>query len=284
MSSAVLEAQTISLPGVYDISADVYHLDPVAGGTLSSSGARKLLECPARFRWDQQHPTPPTKTFEIGHAAHKMVLGAGPELVRINAAEWRTNAVKAEVEQARAEGKVPLRPLDYDAVHAMADAIRAHPLARVLFDPTGGQPEQTLVWRDEATGVWRRAMLDWRRERVIVDYKSAVSASKAAFTKAVANFGYHQQDTYYRDGVTALGLADDPAFLFVVQEKDPPYLVAVYDIDDEDLRIGRERNRRALEMYRDCTASGIWPGYSTEIETIALPAWARRQHEEAYVD
>jgi hypothetical protein len=287
--TAVLEAQTITLAGVYDIPADVYHRDPVEGGSLSSSGARKILQSPAKFRWERDHGRAPKKAWDIGHAAHKVVLGAGPELVLFpgtgkNPEAWQRDDDIAAVAALRAEGKVPLKPSDWDTVHAMADAIRRHPLAARLFEPAGGEPEQTLVWLDEPTGVWRRAMLDWRRGRVIVDYKSAASASRAAFTKAVGNFGYHQQDPYYRDGVAALGLADDPAFLFVVQEKDPPYLVAVYDIDDEDLRIGRERNRRALEMYRDCTESGLWPGYSNDIETIALPSWVRRQDEGAYLD
>lgn len=283
MSSTAV-AERITVPGTYDISADEYHADPVEGGSLSSTGARTILDSPARFRWQQQYPSPSTKAFDLGHAAHRLVLGAGPELVRIDATVWNTKAVKEEVAAVRAAGAVPLKPDEHDAVHCMAAAIRAHPLARRLFDPAGGIPEQVLVWCDTETAVYRRAMLDWRRGRVIVDYKTTVSASPAAFSKSVANFGYHQQDPYYRDGVTALGLAEDPAFLFVVQEKEPPYLVAVYDLDDEALRIGRDRNRLALERYRDCTASGIWPGYSADITTVALPRWAERQHEETYVD
>lgn len=281
--------EQITVPGVYDIPADVYHADPVDGGSLSSSGARKILQSPAKFRWEQDHGRAPKKTWDIGHAAHKVVLGAGPELVLFpgtgkNPEAWQKDDDIAAVAALRAEGKVPLKPSDWDTVHAMAAAIRAHRLARALFDPNLGVAEQALVWLDEPTGVWRRAMLDWRRGRIVVDYKTAASASRAAFTKAVANFGYHQQDPYYRDGVAALGIDDDPAFVFVVQEKDPPYLVAVYDIDDEDIQAGRERNRRALQMYRDCTESGIWPGYSTEIETIALPGWARRQQGETFDD
>jgi hypothetical protein len=271
---------TEPVPGVYDISADSYHRDPVPGGSLSSTGAQKILACPARFDYDRRHPRGATKAFDLGHAAHKLVLGAGPTLVRIDAAEWRTNAVKEEVAAVRAAGSVPLKPDDYAAVHAMADAIRRHPLASVLFDPSGGVPEQVLIWRDDETGVMRRAMLDWRRGRAIVDYKTTESASRAAFARSVANYGYHQQDPYYRDGVVALGIEPDPAFVFVVQEKDPPYLVAVRDLDDTAVAIGRERNRRALEMYRDCTESGIWPGYPEDtIETVALPRWATYQHE-----
>ena len=43
---------------------------------------------------------------------------------------------------------------------------------------------------------------------------------------------------------------------------------------------GRELNRLAIEIYRDCTEAGVWPGYSDEIELISLPAWARPPRED----
>jgi hypothetical protein len=281
--TAVLERNLISVPGAYDIPAEQYHADPVEGGSLSSSGARKILDSPARFRYDLDHPSPTTKAFDLGHAAHRLVLGAGADWVLVDRERWDTKDVKAEVADIRAAGRVPIKRSDFEAIHAMAAAIHQHPLARALLDlADDGIPEQVLVWQDPTTGVWRRSMLDYRVGRTIVDYKTTTSASPAAFARAVATYGYHQQDAYYRDGVTALGLADDPAFVFVVQEKEPPYLVAVYDLDDEAVRIGRERNRRALEVYRDCTEAGLWPGYSTDIETIALPRWVERQHDQEY--
>jgi len=271
-------------PGVYDLSAEQYHADPVPGGSLSSSGARKILQSPARFRWEQDHRRAPKKAWDIGHAAHKVVLGAGPELVLFpgtgkNPGAWQKDDDIAAVAAMRADGKVPLKPSDWTTVHEMAEAIRRHPLASRLLNPDGGVAEQVLVWVDQDTGVTRRAMLDWRRGRVIVDYKTADSASKPAFSRAVASYGYHQQDPYYRDGVAALGLAADPVFLFIVQEKTPPYLVAVYDLDDVAIQIGHERNRRALEIYRDCTETGLWPGYPSEVKTVALPRYAEYAHE-----
>src|SRR5690606_21262484 len=140
-----------------------------------------------------------------GTAAHKLVLGTGPELVRIDADEWRTKEIKAEVADVRARGGVPLKPAEWDQAHAMADAIRAHPIASVLFQPGQGKPEQTLIWQDEETGVWCRARLDWlpepgRGRLIIPDYKTCRSAAPGALAKAIAEHGYHQQDDWYRTG------------------------------------------------------------------------------------
>ena len=43
--------------------------------------------------------------------------------------------------------------------------------------------------------------------------------------------------------------------------------------------VGREQNRIARERYRDCAESGIWPGYSEEIEDLELPYYKRQQME-----
>lgn len=282
-------AVTITEPGVYDIPAEDYHTDPVpSGGSLSSSGARRLLppSTPALFDYERRHPRTPTGAMEIGTAAHKLVLGDGPELVRIDADSWRTNAAKAAAEKARAAGAVPLLTEDYDRVHAMADALREHPLASQLLHPDSGKAEQSLFWHDTTRGVWLRARLDWlrpgnaARRTVVVDYKTTVSADPAAIAKSVATYGYHQQAAFYLDGVRALGLGDDPAFIFIFQEKQPPHLVHVVELDYQALRVGADLNRRAIDLFARCYADDHWPGHPDDITTISLPTWALYRSEE----
>lgn len=292
MTTATLSAtgaEPITEPGVYGaLSNEEYHAQRDG---LSSSGARKLLlpSCPAAFRYEQDHPQPPKKVFDLGNAAHKLVLGNGPDLVEIDAEEWRTNAVKADVAAVRAAGNVPLKPSEYQQVHEMADVLRRHPVASLLFEPGRGMPEQSLFWRDERTGVMRRARLDWlpapRSGRLIIpDYKTCRSANPEQLAKAVDEFGYHQQDDWYRAGAKALGLADDDAaFVFVCQEKTAPYVVTVVEMDAGARRIGAARNRRALELFAQCTSTGYWPGYSDEIAYLSLPPWAEIRDTEEYL-
>lgn len=151
---------TITEPGVYDIPDAEYHRDPVEGGSLSSTGARRLLapSCPAKFRWYQQHPEIKTE-YDFGHAAHRAVLGIGAEIAVFGYDSWRTKAAKADKEAARAAGLVPMLEPDAEIVAAMADVLRAHEVAGRLFQPGRGVAEQTLVWRDRATGIMRRARL-----------------------------------------------------------------------------------------------------------------------------
>lgn len=273
--------EPITLAGVYDIPADVYHADPVPGGSLSSSGARKLLppSCPALYRWERDHPPATTKAFDMGHAAHKLVLGIGAELVVVDAGDWRTKAARHARDEAHAAGYVPLLMADWHQVEAMAAALREHPLATALFNPQTGWAERSLFWVDQATGVWLRARLDWlpgyeTGQRVIfADYKTCHSASPDALTRAMADHGYPQQADWYLDGAKALGLADRAAFVFVCQEKTPPYLVTVAEPDTIAMQRARHLNRQAIALYADCVANDRWPGYADDVELIPLPGW-----------
>lgn len=268
----------VSVPGLYDIPEDVYHADPVAGGSLSQSGARTLLKCPAKFQWEREHGRPPKREWDAGRAAHHLVLGVGPELVLFpgtgkNPEAWQKQDDIAAVAQLRAEGKVPLRPSDWAMVHAMAAALRSDRLAAAMLRPDSGAAEQTLIWRDDKTGVMCRARIDWLRDSGdVVDYKTTNDASPSALTRSVAKLGYHIQRAQYTDGVRALGLADAPRFVFIAQEKEPPYVVTCAQLDDEYAAIGTAAIGRAREIFRDCTESGYWPGYLTDdFATLSPP-------------
>lgn len=273
--------------GVYDgIPDTVYHADT---DSLSSSGARAILKSAAQFRYDQDHPHPPKKEFDFGHAAHSLVLGVGAELREIpepllaSNGAVSTTAAKEFITQARAEGAVALKPDDYRKVKAMAAAITDNPFARQLLE-SPGQPEQSIYWTDPDTGTRLRARPDWltrtNRRQFIVDYKSTVDSAPAAFAKHAASFGYHCQDPWYRDGVVAAGLDDDPEFLFIAQSKSPPYLVSVTRFDPESVAHGRRRNRRAINLFTECTRTNTWPGHVSDVYQISIPRWAITEEEE----
>jgi hypothetical protein len=292
--TAALEppATTVEPPALglhTDLSNEDYHADKTS---LSSSGARKLLppSCPAKFRYEQDNPQPPKKTFDYGNAAHAKVLGRGANLVLVDHDTWNTKAAKAEVAAVRAEGGIPLKRHEIEMVNAMADAIRRHPLAAALLEPAYGAPEQSGFWIDGPTGIRRRVRFDWlpsiQSGRLIIpDYKTAADASNDAFQKALDNYGYNQQAAWYEEAAVALGLGgQDTELLFIVQEKEPPYLVNVIGIDFFAREIGRAKNRAAIETFAECMSTGHWPGYADHNPNyLALPGWAENRDKEIYL-
>jgi hypothetical protein len=269
---------------VRDLPHDQYLQHPA----LSFSGAKVLIRPggPARFAYEREHGRPPKDEFDVGHAAHNAVLGVGPELVVVDAADWRTKAAKEARELARAAGKVPVLPATAAKVADMARALRQHPVASRLLHVKTGEPEVSLFWHDAEHGVDRRGRVDFLRAAdksgrlILVDYKTTTDASPAALERAVINFGYHQQAPWYRDLVIGLGLAKSAPFLFVFQEVAPPYLVHVVELEPDLLAMGDDRNRQALRLFADCTERGVWPGYNDGgISHVSAPVWALRQHE-----
>lgn len=264
---------------VEELSEEAYHRHPA----LSASGAKLLLppNCPAIYRYRMDNPPEPKDVFDIGHAAHTLVLGKGAPIVDVGFDAWTTAAAKKARDEARAAGATPLRSQDYAAVHDMAKALRQHPIASALL--SDGTAEQQLFWNDARTGVPLRGMLDYQIRAsdgvaLVADYKTSTSAAPEKFSRTLMDYGYAMQAAFYLDAVRANDIADEAAFVFVVQSKEPPYPVSCFEPDEQALQIGRQLMAQAIDIFYDCTDSGHWPSYSDRIESISVPAWVARQY------
>ncbi|MER5715781.1 PD-(D/E)XK nuclease-like domain-containing protein [Streptomyces sp. NPDC002132] len=272
-----------------DLTAEEYHADKTS---ISSSGLRALLApgCPAQFKWDRDNPRPPKKEFDFGHVAHKLVLGEGEQVEIVDYPDWRTLDARDQRDNAYAEGRIPILTKDYETAAAMAFQIRQHPIAGPLFTPDTGRAELSLYWTDPATGVRCRVRPDWLKElpgmALAVDYKTAKDASPEAVSRAIRDRSYHQQDALYVEGVWRVLDPQDVRFVFVFQSKQAPYLITVRELTQQDRDIGRARNERALRIYAECEASGVWPDWTgpvTEIPQIGMPTWDTLRQAEEYL-
>jgi hypothetical protein len=268
---------------IHDMPEDDYHSHPTS---LSASGAKWLAPpnaCPAKFVWHRDNPVQ-KDVYDFGHVVHRMVLGKGADFEVIPYDSRRSKAAQELDAELRAEGKVPVTPAEFEHAQAVAAAVEGDPLAGPLF--TGGDAEVSLFWPDPDTGVTRRARLDYfrpgggDRRAIIADLKTARSSDPYVFGKSAADFGYAISAANYVDGVIACGLADDPAFLFAVVEKEPPYVITTLQADDDVIQLGRALMRKALALYKQCTDSGQWPGYSSAIEPLNLPGYFIQRIEE----
>jgi len=248
---------------------------------LSSTGAKTLLDSPAKFRAGVRRES---RAFDLGTVVHGMVLGTGwpvaviPDDLLSASGAVSTRAAKEWVAAARERGETPITSADHAQAQAMADAVLAHPVARMLLT-RDGQAEVSALWTDDATGVACRGRFDRMVQApsrtILVDLKTTVDAHPSRFGRTAATFGYDLQAAWYLDGLAAATDDTDAAFVHVLVEKELPFLASVVQLDDDALWTGRQGARLAREVYRDCTESGIWPGYSTDIVPVSLPTWAR---------
>jgi hypothetical protein len=263
--------------GIYSHITDVYyHSDK---NSLSSSGARTITSStPMEYLAQLLEPPDPKPVYDVGHGCHKMVLGEGSHLVPVNARDWRTKAAQESRKKAWALGRVPLLKHQIETAQRMAGKVFDHHLAAKLLE--AGSPELSGYWHDEPTGVRLRCRPDFLPDTggrpLIVEYKTAASANPRRFARSLYDYGYHQQAAWNIDGLAACAGVYDAAFVFIVQQKEPPWLVSVCQLEPEDIAYGRAQNRAAIEVYAKCRESGVWPGYDG-LYVVALPGWARHQ-------
>ena len=281
----------ITAPGLYLMDADTYFGDPVPDGSLSSTWARKLMEPagPAKFHHERLNPQPLKKVFDLGHAAHTVVLGSGAPIARIPEDKLAVNgaasttAAKEFIAEARAAGATPLKPAEYDQIMAMAEAIKNHPDAMRILAADGTQTEVSAFRQDPETGMWLRCRYDAINPAGIGDLKTCIDADPAKFArKTAAELGYFMQDAWYLDTARALDLTDGP-LRFVLVEKTPPHLVSVVELTTEYVHLGRTRNRAAIDLYARCRAADHWPGY-TGVTVVDPPMWLLNEADDQLAD
>lgn len=278
----------IDKPGIYELTDEKYHGDCCAGPSLSSSGAVTLAnECPMRFWWDSYmnagRSDDSTKNAEIGKASHIAILKPDQwsDLVAILPFDdFKTKAAREARDMARAAGKIVLKTEAAAEVLAMSQALHRHPVASELVQR--GTAERAYVWQDPQTNIWLKAKPDYMRPKALVDLKTAPSANPAAFSYHLYSMGYHQQAAWYLDGVEAVTGERPDRFVFIVQEREPPYLVTVCPLDLQAVEWGAKLNRKAINLFAQCVERNDWPGYQDQ--PISLPTHAHFKLAEREAD
>ena len=276
----------ISQPGIYTILAADYHADPCPEPSLSCSLAKMLCASSplhafyAHPRLNPQAVEENGNHFNLGTAAHALLLEGRDAMAIIDAPDWRTKAAKEQRDAARAAGQTPLLAHVAQDVVAMVGALRDHlhlhtDGGALMF--TDGEPEQTLIWCED--DVWCRARLDWLRSdrSRIDDYKTtSASANPEMWARTMFGAGFDLQAAWYLRGLRAVSgdpLDDPAAFRFAVQETSPPYAVSVIALNPDAMFLAEKKCLYAIEQFREALASGDWRGYPRRTAYATLPAW-----------
>jgi PDDEXK-like domain of unknown function (DUF3799) len=279
----------ITEPGVYDIPADDYHRDPCPEPSLSSSIAKLLVDA-TPMHAKAKHPrltvgavVENKREFDIGSAAHQLVLGDVDRIVAHGFDDYRKKEAQEVRDAAWKAGKIPLKPKEMRAVQAMHAAaekqIAAHKEAAGAFHD--GHPERTLVWREGAA--WCRARLDWLPGilNVFYDYKTTTDASPDAWGgRQLFNLGFDMQVGFYRRGIHAVLKRHDPQVRFIVQEIEPPYALSVIGLSPTALAFADMRAAKAVKIWQQCMAADRWPGYPDRTAYVDAPVWREKQWAE----
>ena len=251
---------------------------------VSSHAMMALLKSPMHYMakyGPNAVQEPPTPAMRFGTLVHTAVLE--PKRFRESFAiepkvDKRTSAGKAQLEEFHGSlkpGTILVGDEEAEKLLRILDNLEKHKTAKNVL--TGGIAEASAYWMDANTGVNCKMRPDMMHDGgVIVDVKTTRDGSLDEFSRSIWNFGYHVQAAVYTDGyATMMSMPREKVeFLFVVIENEAPHAISVYHADHALIEKGREKYKLALNRYLECVSKDHWPGYSEEIESISIPAWA----------
>lgn len=262
-----------------------YLADPCEAPSLSAGIAHILIsQSPLHAKW--QHPrlstayrTKEDTKFDIGTAAHSLLLEGLDKVAVVQADDWRTKAAQQQRTEARNNGMTPLLEKHYQAVKAMVEEaeryLRDCELAAALRDAQA-----------ELTGIVKRGNL-WLRFRpdklsadrcVMVNYKTCENANPEIFSRQIPRLGYDLSAAFYELCMAELGHKSEEVFL--AQETTPPYACSLVGLDSATREIARGKVDLALKLWEKCIGSDRWPAYSSKIQYATPSTWEMSAHEE----
>jgi hypothetical protein len=259
-------APPVDKPGIYDAMPMANYVADPCPKPSANKGSLHLIVTKTPMHAHYYHPRlggnaeKVSAAANLGSAAHSILLG-GPEIVTVEADNWQTKAAREARDEALEAGKIPLLAEDCGNAFLMADAAQKA-LTGIVNPLADGNTEQTIIWQED--GHWCRGRFDWlsNDRELAIDYKTTTNAEPGAWIrKALVPFGYDLQVAHYKRGIEALTFKI-PRFLFLVQEKEPPYACSICELGERHLDLARRKWKFAMRVWKECNESKNWPGYN----------------------
>jgi hypothetical protein len=241
--------------GWYKITdAEYFSLDALHAGQI-----KDILQSAAHYKArKEEHKY--TDAMHFGSCVHSMIFQpelnevvCGPD-VRRNTNAWK------EFEEQNA-GKYILKPNgsgSYSEASTMRDVALNSPEVKDIL--SNGKPELTGFVKYPKYNIVIK--VDYMRDdlQVMVDYKTTKDARTRQFSNSVVYDKYYISAALYR----IVGKAIDNIwydYIFLAQEKEPPYAIRAYNCPSELIIQGEKEIREALEVYEKCLETDKWPSY-----------------------
>lgn len=252
---------------------------------VSKSDLMKITVSPKYFKYCMDHPEENKKTHDLtfGSAAHKWILEKDDffnEFIVEEKFDKRTSEGKrlAEEFEIRKGNKEVISQEDFETIKAMAEELLKNKWARTLLK---GEHEKSFVWEDKETGEGCKCrpdcLCEFKGQHIIVDYKTTRDPEKNAFQKSIEKYGYDLQAGMYTEGMKA-NTGHDYQFVFIAQEKKPPYDFNIFQCDEEMMTSGKNLFHILIKKLHECKTTGKWNGVmedENKLTSLGLPPWAK---------
>ena len=248
--------------------ADEYHARSRNGEFMSSHLLADFRESPALYRRKVSGEITESESsaFVMGRAAHCLILEGrnafdreyvvtdGP--INPRTGESYGRSTKAFAEWAATQEREIISGKDFSFLLKLQRGVWLHPIASELL--ADGIAEGVV--RAEYCSVPCQIRMDWfGMKSGLVDLKTCDTLRW--FESDCRRYGYIQQLAFYRAILRILSGKNFPVHIIAV-EKNEPFSAGVWKLTDELLDLAELSNESALERFRACCISGVWPtGY-----------------------
>ena len=277
----------VPAPGLHAIPLAAYLADPCEDPSLNATIAGMLAKQSPAHAY-AAHPrlggisAAGTDATWKGSLLHNLVLEGGDRVFPIELADLDKNgnmttaAAKDLKRGAEASGLLAVSRPKLDEALAVSSAMcrRIDECGFVLEDFA---IEQTMIWQTD--GLWFRARPDailcTASGVVMLDLKTTTDAAPDAIAGSMTEYSYEVSHAHYVSGATALWPehAGRIVMVYLFAEKEPPYVMTPATPDGVMTELGERRYARAVDRWRECLASGEWPGYSRTPVQVTPRGW-----------
>ncbi len=186
------------------------------------------------------------------------------------------------------EGKTAIKGGIWDCAHLAYKAFLERQEATDWIDHANGLSELSIIAECPHTGMIVRCRPDFtlllpvmdnlRYPPLMVDVKSANSASPEKFARSIGDFGYHLQQAFY-EYVFKLATGTAPFdFGFVVAEFEKASIVETIKIDKATMKLTRASLIPALKKLKHCYDVNQWAGYTSGgVTELSVAPWALKR-------
>lgn len=301
------DGKPIAAPGLYkNVPIDWYHSARACAGVSTSSSELRMLHAKSPKHAFAVSPLNPNRAedddrphFTMGRAVHHLMLGQ-PHFARefvVQPAEiadengvlkpWHGGRTicKAWLAEAAKAGKTVLAGKEVEHIKGMALSLGTNPFVRAGI--LTGLVERTIVYRDDETGMFVKVRPDAipTASADFSDLKTTTSVQWIDMMRTISDYGYHMQAALIRTAAEKVLKIERRLFTFslVFIEKTPPYCCRVVQLKPDDLDMGEQENRLALNLFADCVRKKEWPGpgegpeATDDVPYIDLTDWYRER-------
>ena len=256
------------IPGVYGlVPNEEYH----ASEGINKSSICDIFESIAGYNLRKASPQKQTDPMLKGSAFHDLCLL--PDVYKQTYLVGPTIGSKTKAHLKCVEenpDRTILTTGMADDVHYMRDALYDNPEIRGILDSDTILREVSMWVDDPFTGLLLKTRPDIIHDGVIYDLKSTIAPHARGFLHSVYKYSYHVQSAFYQDVARINGLKISN-FKFLVVGSKPPYLTAIYDLNDDLVQEGRDKYREAFTRYEAyLSGKDRWDGLSYGRETVTL--------------